>query len=268
MTATAHAAVEVAGYRDMWRAAPAGLAARHGIAHADIGGGVALGCATLSGSPVFNSVIGLGLSEPADDAVLGEVAAFYAALGADYTVAADAAAPGLATALAHRGFAPRGRPWMTFGRTPTPAAEGRPGIAVADARAADAGDFGRIVAAAFQRPGDFAAWVTALVGRPGWSCMLARAGGEPVGAAALFADGDAGWFTLGGTLPGRRGLGAQGALFAARLARARELGLRRVVTETGAPVGDERPGPSYRNMLRAGFAEEGLRPNLAPPSAR
>ena len=48
-------------------------------------------------------------------------------------------------------------------------------------------------------------------------------------------------------------------------ARALEAGARHFVTETGAPVGDESPGPSYRNMLRSGFAEIALRPNYSSP---
>lgn len=43
--------------------------------------------------------------------------------------------------------------------------------------------------------------------------------------------------------------------------------MRHLVTETGAPVGDEGPGPSYRNMLRAGFAEVELRPNYSSPAS-
>jgi hypothetical protein len=37
-----------------------------------------------------------------------------------------------------------------------------------------------------------------------------------------------------------------------------------LATETGAPREDG-PGPSYRNILRAGFAEIEVRPNLASP---
>lgn len=37
------------------------------------------------------------------------------------------------------------------------------------------------------------------------------------------------------------------------------------MTETGAPREDG-PGPSYRNILRAGFAKIEVRANLASPS--
>jgi hypothetical protein len=47
---------------------------------------------------------------------------------------------------------------------------------------------------------------------------------------------------------------------------AHELGLRLLVTETGVPR-DGRPGPSYRNILRAGFREAYVRPNLVKDAA-
>lgn len=263
-----HAAAEAAGYRDMWRAAPADLADRLGLAHADVGGGVCLGSAAMPGAPIFNHVIGLGTAAPAGEADLAEVEAFYARLGVPYLVAVDPATNGLGGALARRGFGEGARPWMTFSRdaAPGPAGTGATGLAIEEAGPSRAPDFGRVVATGFGLPADTAGWMAALVGRPRWTCLLALDGDEPVGAAALFAQGDTGWFTMGATLPEHRGRGSQGALFAERLRRAARLGLRRVITETGAPMGDESsPGPSYRNMLRFGFQEERLRPNLASP---
>ena len=81
---------------------------------------------------------------------------------------------------------------------------------------------------------------------------------------ALFASEGAGWMTLGATRASHRGRGAQPALIAARLERAAALGCTLVVSETGA-AGPEGPGPSYRNILDAGFAEAWDRPNLRSP---
>jgi GNAT superfamily N-acetyltransferase len=88
-----------------------------------------------------------------------------------------------------------------------------------------------------------------------WQAWLALAGDEPAAAAALFADGDGAYLGLAATLPEHRGEGAQAALIAARVRRARQLGCRWLTTETG----ERRPGHpagSYRNILRAGFVEE------------
>ena len=59
---------------------------------------------------------------------------------------------------------------------------------------------------------------------------------------------------------GRARQGAQGALLAARIRRARELGCEVVVTETGE-LRDGLPSNSYRNILRAGFEEVAVTAN-------
>lgn len=64
-----------------------------------------------------------------------------------------------------------------------------------------------------------------------------------------------------------RAQGAQSALLAARIRRARELGCELVVTETGERR-DDRPSNSYRNILRAGFSEVAVTANWAGRSSR
>jgi len=251
---------EVAGYRSLWRAAPPGLAARHGLTALDVGDGVCTGCAAVTGTHWLNHAIGVGVAAPATDGDLDEMERFYAHLGVRATVAVAGGAEGLDDLLARRGYVAH-RPWMTFHREAgaPDAPETRLRTDVAEAR--DAAAFGGIVAAGFGLAPEMSAWFAALVGRPGWTCLLARDGRVPVGAAAMYAHDDSAWFTLGATLPEHRGRGAQGALFAARAARASAMGLRHLVTETGLPA-----GPSYRNMLRAGFREAALRPNLLAPA--
>jgi hypothetical protein len=263
--ATAAPPTDIAAYRDLWRAAPADVTVRDGIALGEVAGAVCLGCASMSGAPILNHAFGLGVTAPAGEAELDEVQRFYDGLGVAYSVAVDAAAAGLEGLLRERGFT-ESRPWMSFRRRPGRVPARAAGPRVEEAGASGAAAFGAIVAAAFEMPPGFAPWMAALAARPGWSALLALDGDEPVGAGALFVHGREGWLGLGATLPEHRGRGAQGALFAARLRLAAEMGLDAVVTETGAPVGDERPGPSYRNMLRYGFAETALRANLRSPS--
>jgi hypothetical protein len=163
---------------------------------------------------------------------------------------------GLDGALAERGYK-AGYPWHKFVRGLGPL-EARTELSIEDARSPL--DFGRTVAGGFGLPEPVAAWFARLVGRPAWHCFVGYDGDDAVSAGALFADGETGWFGLGATLPTARGRGGQGGLFMARVARARELGLSLLVTETGAPR-DGQPGPSYRNMLRAGFEFVYERPN-------
>ena len=62
------------------------------------------------------------------------------------------------------------------------------------------------------------------------------------------------------TLPEARNRGAQSALMAARVAEARDRGLRWVSTDTWAEH-DAHPNPSQHNMVRAGLTEVHRRPN-------
>ena len=99
-----------------------------------------------------------------------------------------------------------------------------------------------------------------LVGLPGWRCFLAWSGDEAAGCGALYVEGRLAWLGMAATRPSHRRQGAQLALLDARIDAARTLGADAVYTETGA-ADAEGPGPSYRNILRAGFRESYLRPN-------
>ncbi|HTI32327.1 MAG TPA: GNAT family N-acetyltransferase [Miltoncostaea sp.] len=265
--ATVREAPEVAGYRALWSAAPTDLAARHGIDALEVAGGVCLAVASQDLHPMFCHAFGVGTGRAVTDADLDRMDAFYAAYGVGYQVAAAPSATGdLAARLTARGFRPV-RPWMTFHRPAGEIAGPATDLRVVRADAASAPAFGGVVVAGFGMPPDFTGWVARMVDVPGVTCLLAMDGDVPVGAAALAVVGDVAWFSMGAVLAEHRGRGAQGALFAARSRVALRAGARHFVTETGAPTGDEPPGPSYRNMLRWGFREAELRRNLASPPA-
>jgi GNAT superfamily N-acetyltransferase len=109
-----------------------------------------------------------------------------------------------------------------------------------------------------------ASWAGRLVGRSGWSCVMAFDGAAPVATGALFVSGDYAWLGFDATLPSHRRRGAQSALLARRLQEAAARGARLATLETGARL-PGRPDNSYRNILRAGFAEAYLRQNLMSP---
>jgi GNAT superfamily N-acetyltransferase len=220
-------------------------------------------CATPGlDSPMLNRVVALGLEREPTDAELDEIVAFFGDAGVRYHVSlAPGCAPGLEPRLRERGFAD-GYTWMKFSRglEPPPARDTSLEVEATD----DGFAFSRVVAAAYGLSQEMAASWAALAGRPEWHLFLARAGGDAVGAAALYIHDGVGWLGAAGTLPEHRGQGAQGALIATRIALARQLGADVVVTETGERV-EGRPSSSYRNILRAGFAEAYLRPNLLSP---
>ena len=257
--------VEHRGMLDLYRAAPVAARAAGGLSATERDGVVCLRCDALPGARMFNHVFGLGLDRPAGEDDLARLAAAYGGR-AHHVALSPAARPGeLGDLLAARGYAPD-YGWVKFRRGVEPLPAPATGLRVVPAEGRHAAAWGAIVARAFELPSFAAAWLAALPGRPGWSCLVAVDGDEPVAAAALFADGAAGWVAFGATLPEHRGRGAQTALLAARVARAAELGCTALAVETGARE-PGRVAASYRNILAAGFEPRYLRPNLRSPEA-
>ena len=214
---------------------------------------------------LFNRSIGLGVGRPAQDSdVDAAIALFQAANRQAWVLQVSPLArpAALEHRLEARGLR-RGRKWAKFWRDTEDAPAAPTDLLVEEVGREQAGEFDRIVVAAFELPTD-APTVSGVVGRPGWHVYLALDGSEAVGAAALFTVGTVGWLGFGATLESHRGRGSQGALFARRIADAAKDGVRLLVTETGEDT-PENPNPSYRNMLRAGFRLGYLRQNWLPP---
>lgn len=232
---------ELHAYADAFRAAPELCEV------AEIGGAT---CMTLRRAPerTFSRVMGLRSLEPLD-----EIAAFF---GDTPWWVSDS--HGLAEGLEARGFT-RDYGWMKFTRG-IGAREAHSDLDVVGVGADRADDFGTVVAGGFGMP-DWAIPLAAnVVGRPNWSCYVAYDGDRPAGAGALYVHEGVGWLGLGATLAEFRGRGAQSALLAARIEDARRQGCSSVTTETGE-LQDGRPSNSYRNIVRAGFREAGVRAN-------
>jgi len=236
---------EYAAYADALSAAPGvGEVAR-------LGGATCLVVRGL-GSRVFNRVLDLGSTDALDD-----IAAFYA--GEPWWVSDTR---GLGPELEERGFVPD-YGWMKFSRGVSPRqARSELDVRLVGREAAD--DFARVVLDGYDLPDWTAPLAASLVGRAGWSCYVAYAGREPAGAGALFVHEGTGWLGYAATRARFRGRGAQSAILAARIEDARRQGCTTVVTETGEAQ-QGRPSSSYRNILRAGFREAGVRANYRAP---
>jgi GNAT superfamily N-acetyltransferase len=161
--------------------------------------------------------------------------------------------------LAEHGYTP-GFAWMKFALDADADAHAPTDLKVEQVGPQGGLDFARPVRIAFGMPELMEAWLRELPGRPGWTCLVAYDGGQAVAAGAMYVEGEHAWCGLGATLPEARGRGAQSAILAARVALAERAGARTVSTETGADR-----GPSYRNILRAGFEEAYERPNWDAP---
>src|SRR6476620_417703 len=67
---------EIAAWRSLIDAAPDSLKQANGMRHQDIGGGMAINFQKMP-VPLFNRVIGLGLTEPLTQHIIDEIRSFY-----------------------------------------------------------------------------------------------------------------------------------------------------------------------------------------------
>ena len=209
----------------------------------------------------LNRVVGLGVQAAASEAQLDRVIAAARSSGVQrlfVQVAPSASPPEISQWIEWRGGVAHNR-WVRLWRgvhdAPLPQASLK--VARVDRRHADA--FSHVVQIAFGMPEVVKPWLTATVGKPGWSHYAVRNQTKVVATAAMFGSNNVAWLGLAATLPDHRGAGAQSSLIAARLRDAHELDYRIAVTETAEhPDG---PAPSHRNMLRMGFTEAYRRQN-------
>lgn len=186
---------------------------------------------------------------------VGAIASWFAGRG--HAVCVPPGYLGLEEQLAAHGYTPANT-WMKFRRAAEPPAKATTDLRVEETRDRDA--FALVSGEGSGIPAELAYELSALVGAAGWHCFVAFDGDEPAGGGALYVDGELGWLGIGATRPAFRRRGSQSAILAARIEAARTLGVQRLTTETGEQV-----EASYRNILRAGFAEAYARPNWRSP---
>ena len=230
---------------------------------AEIGGAVCTCFRETPSSAMFNRALGLGLAEPATEAGLDEIDAFFTERGVAYGIplTPKAQPPELVQWLEARGFR-RGYAWTKFERGPGPPGDldHKSELRVEQVRADRAGVFAEVFSRAYGTPEAARLTLERLPGTDGWHCFVAFDGQTPAATGALFVTGSVGWLGAAGTLPEFRRRGAQGVLLAARIEAGLAAGCETLVTETGEPIGGE-PGGSYRNIVRAGFEPRYVRQN-------
>jgi GNAT superfamily N-acetyltransferase len=259
-------AIERAALQDLHRAATPDIASvlgLRGVVHGTAF--VSLASALPETAIVLNRTIGLGLSGEASDDTLDAIVNEYreASVSRYFVHLHPHARPaGLAQSLTARGLAPA-RSWQKFSRGGEPVPHRPFSLDLSKIGREQGADFGAIVSAAFDLGDEAAPWLAQLPGREGWHIFMSFDRGEPAGTGAMFVNDGLAWLDFGATLPAFRRRGSQGAILAARLRLARELGCRRMFTCTGvAAAGD--PQHSYGNILRFGFQTAYVRENFAP----
>ena len=253
-------------WRDLASAAPPDFAARVGLKSHEFGRALML---LASRVPVFqfNWLSGAGLDGADADAIPAAIARFRDAGQRKFFVQIPPSphAGRLEAQARAVGLARRPAAWTKFERETRDPPRIETSLSIHEVGGGERDLFAASVVAGCGLPPSVVDWLREIVGRPGWSCYVCFADGQPAGAGALFVDEDAAWLGVGATKPAFRRRGGQSALIARRLADAARRGARFAVTETGVPLPGE-PAPSHRNVLAAGFRAAYVRSNWALPT--
>jgi hypothetical protein len=218
------------------------------------GGAVVLHVPEAPDSPMLNRVVGLGVSRPATEDDLDAALAEFAPGVTFYVGVSPHAQPAQLTDWCSARGLERGWGWMEFQRGPDDPPHAETSLRVVEAASeADAAAFGQVVCESYGLPEAVRPRVASAVDC-GWQCWVAYDGDEPASAAGLYVADRIAYLGFAGTLAAYRGRGAQGVLLARRIRRCQELGCELLVAQTGERR-DDLPSNSYRNILRAGFAE-------------
>jgi hypothetical protein len=235
----------------LWDALPQEMLQAAGLGSRYFGSSVALVAAVMP-SPFFNRLDNLGVHEPASEALLDEALEFQRAQGLPFSVTVHPAArpAELTHWLEARGLREAFRT-VAFWRGAQVVQE-VPQVRIEPVTPELAETFGRVAAAGFGMPEAARPIMEESTSLPGWQSYLAFLDDEPVGVGQLVVREGAAYLASGATILGHRSKGVQSAMLARRLQDAIAAGAVNLFVDT-APDTPERPNPSYRNVVRAGF---------------
>ena len=259
--------IERAALEDLHEAASPELRASLGIESRTIGAAfVSIASALPTSAIVINRAIGVGITAPETEDTIREIVEAYRAAGVTryfVQVHPDAQPQQIDGWLLGRGLE-SARGWQKFSRGREPVPEPKTDLKIREIGPSHGADFAAIVSDAFDLGGQTSPWLAQLPARDRWHIFMTFDGEAPAGAGALYIDGDIAWTDFGATAPAFRRRGSQTALLRHRVQFALDHGCRQIFTCTGEAVPGD-PQHSYSNILKAGFKEDYVRLNYAPP---
>ena len=256
--------VEARLVRDLWANAPAAAAAEIGYEVETVGDCVISGAAHDTSILVNRTLCLDSLAPEAQPDVAKQAMETYTRLGVGkYFIHINPGAPGNLTDYLAENDMKKGRAWMKFVRDVSPITPPETSLIIKEIDTSDAQAFGQIVAPCFDMSPAFGRILAAAVPLENWHVFMAFEDGKPAGAGCLVTHEGVGLLDMGATHTDFRRRGVQGAVMAARINKAAELGLNMLFTETGEAVEGEAQH-SYGNILRYGFKEMYARQNYMP----
>ncbi len=250
--------IELSAVLDFFAAASPDVADAFELAVLDLGGAAAFSIGAHPKLLLFNRVLGMQ-----DETEVPKLEEWFGSRRCTFAVSVRPGAD-LERALVARGYRQE-RAFMKFRRGVEQSRERETSLRIERVDRQRAEDYGTVVATVFGMASPLDRWFAALCTRVGWACFGAFDGDRLVGTGAVHFAGGFGWVGTAGTLPDARGRGAQSALLAARIRAAADAGARVLATETVDRV-DGAAGPSFRNVLRAGFEEAYIQRWWIPPA--
>ena len=262
--------IERAALEDFHEAAPSELRASLGIESRTMGSAfVSIASALPASAIVINRAVGVGLLAPETEETLREIVEAYRSAGvARYFVQVHPSARPrqIGDWLLDCGLE-RARGWQKFSRGRDSVPDPKTDLTIREIGTSDGADAAAILSDAFDLGDAARPWLAQLPARDRWHVFMTHDGDLPAGTGALFIDGDVAWTDFAATAPDFRRRGSQSALLRHRVQFALDRGCRQIFTCTGEAVPGD-PQHSYSNILKAGFEEDYVRPNYAPPRQR
>lgn len=248
---------EIDAFTDLWRSVNPELAAACGLGIETVGDGVVMSANRID-VLAMNRATGLGLRQRVGADFFDDMIGAFTRAGSPRFFVQVAPTPGherIVDGLERHGVHHYNN-WMRLrfdlSRLPNVAPARPSAVTVREIGVDASADFGRIVSTAFGYPPAMVLLPSQTIGRPGWRHYLAYDGDTPIGAAAMFVNGEAAWFGFAGTDAAHRKKGAQHALVMRRLHDAAGDGCRWVSVETAEDT-VTKDAPSFRNLRGLGF---------------
>jgi len=264
-----HDQIEAEAYSDMFDAVPKTLVQTLGLQKEIIAGNTLLIAKGIP-SPMFNRVIGLGVSELPTQSGIDTIRNCYHSAGINnwwIHVSPNHHRNQLETLLSNQGFtkAERGS-WAIFLRDNAPVIPVATDATLDIASTADYPAVAEAICIAFEMPLHLAPWFESVMTGSKWQAVCARINDKIIGGGLLYINGKSAWLGAGGVIPRARRLYAHRAITMRRLQFAIDAGCTSIMIETGDPIGNE-PNPSFRNIEAVGFNKIYSRFNYQSPNS-